>query len=190
MRAATAATAAAALLLLACAGPAAARPLATLLGGGRLACQGVAPAAVDVGGLKAVGANGVIELSWQPVTCAASYAVMVEREDIPPEQDNELSFNVTVPRAVVKNVANGSPYIVQIVACNGALCGPKVALRVTPSGSVPATMPTLPATAAATAAASPAAAPGAVVGVMPVPSGYGAVLPGSQWRVVMRPVQA
>lgn len=99
---------------------------------------------------------------------------------------------MTVPRAVVKNVANGSPYIVQIVACNGALCGPKIALRVTPSGSVPATMPTLPAGTAASSAlpAAPPAAPGAVVGVMPTPSGYGAMLPGSQWRVVMRPVQA
>ncbi len=138
---------------------------------------------------------------------------------------------------MVKNVANGSPYIVQarrghrgleaeslrdvrwhvhrlgqsllprthpltpfmlpspllltspqIVACNGALCGPKVALRVTPSGSVHATMPTLP--AGTTVPAAPAAAPGAVVGTMPTPSGYGAMLPGSQWRVVMRPVQA
>ncbi|KAL4441532.1 hypothetical protein ABPG77_002036 [Micractinium sp. CCAP 211/92] len=188
MHAKAAVATAAALMLLACAGPAAARPLATLLGGGRLACQGVTPLAVHVGGLKAVGANGVIELSWQPVACASSYAVMVEREDIPPQQDNELSFNVTVTRAVVKNVANGSPYIVQIVACNGALCGPKIALRVTPSGSVPATMPTLP--AGTTVPTAPAAAPGAVVGTMPTPSGYGAMLPGSQWRVVMRPVQA
>lgn len=84
MRATTAATTVAALMLLACAGLAAARPLASLLRGGRLACQGVTPLAVDVGGLKAVGANGVIELSWQPVACASSYAVMVEREDIPP----------------------------------------------------------------------------------------------------------
>ncbi|PSC72422.1 cell wall anchor domain-containing [Micractinium conductrix] len=152
-------------------------------------CPAGAPAPIGTDGLKVVGANGVIELAWAPVPCATGYALLVDREDIPADRDNELSFTVAQPLAVVKNVANGSPYIVEIRACSGSQCSDKVALRVTPSGSVAPTMPVAgaqPATPAQPAIpaqqqpAVPAQPAQPALGIMAQPQSL------AGWRVVMK----
>lgn len=67
-------------------------------------------------------------------------------------------------------MANGSPYSVQVQACNGDLCGPKATIdRVVPAGNVQPTLATFDGTSATAAAAAGVVPP---VGSTAGPAGW------------------